>query len=197
MPKLNFLDILGRLDERIRQLDRGDAVEARDLNTVLTEEQQQQLKDAWQAQRDIRTRFTTKKAAEQAGLEWKTIREVRLDVLRQALERAYANFEDDYKEYQRKQKVRAARIYMDAYCATLDANEANNSNRDPDAEGNIALARAGFKVHRQNTMSQRDREVREMEDELRRRFRAEMTPFELEQLEILEEHERSLRKTRK
>jgi hypothetical protein len=44
MPKLNATHLVGRLQERIEQLERGDALEARDINALLNKEQQQALK---------------------------------------------------------------------------------------------------------------------------------------------------------
>jgi hypothetical protein len=41
--------------------------------------------------------------------------------------------------------------------------------------------------------SKRDREVWEMEQQILGRIRSEMTPEELEQLELAEEHEKALR----
>ena len=46
MPKLNVTHLVGRIE----QLERGDALEARDINAFLTKEQQQALKDAWTVQ---------------------------------------------------------------------------------------------------------------------------------------------------
>ena len=34
MPKLNVTHLVGRIQERIDQLERGDALEARDINKV-------------------------------------------------------------------------------------------------------------------------------------------------------------------
>ena len=55
MPKLNVTHLVGRIQERIEQLERGDTLEARDINALLTKEQQQELKDAWTVQQaDLR-----------------------------------------------------------------------------------------------------------------------------------------------
>ncbi len=47
MPKLNVTHLVGRIQERIEQLERGDALETRDINALLNKEQLQALKDAW------------------------------------------------------------------------------------------------------------------------------------------------------
>ena len=54
MPKLNVTHLVGRIQERIEQLERGDALEARDINALLTKEQQQALKDVWTKQQSLR-----------------------------------------------------------------------------------------------------------------------------------------------
>ena len=68
---------------------------------------------------------------------------------------------------------------------------------------NNALTRAALRrVDGQavRSMSKRDKEVFEMEEELKRRIRSEMTAEELEQLDMLEgleRHEKTPRKARK
>ena len=53
MPKLNITHLPERLMKRIEQLERGDALEARDINALLNDEQQQTLKAAWAAQQTL------------------------------------------------------------------------------------------------------------------------------------------------
>jgi len=48
-----------------------------------------------------------------------------------------------------------------------------------------------------SVVTERDQKVRTMEDELRARFRSEMTAQELEQLELSEEHDKNGRKAGK
>jgi len=52
--KLNVTHLVGRIQERIEQLERGFALEARDINALLTKEQQQELKDAWTKKQVLR-----------------------------------------------------------------------------------------------------------------------------------------------
>lgn len=93
MPKLNFTHLIGRIQERIEQLERGDALEARDINVLFTKEQQQALKDAWtkqQALRKIHKSPKTNEGVQKIG--WKTIREVRLEIYKQALTISYLHY---------------------------------------------------------------------------------------------------------
>ena len=139
MPKLDITHLTERLTKRIEQLEQGIALEARDINALLTDAQQQALKAAWAQQQLLRKQHRQPKTtAEKAQLGWMTIREVRLDIYRQALAEAKHNLVDGIKELQHKSEVRAARVFMDAFSKAVDANKNAHS------AGNIAMTRAGF-----------------------------------------------------
>ena len=139
MPKLDITHLTERLTKRIEQLEQGIAIEARDINALLTDTQQQALKAAWVKQQLLRKQHRQPKTtAEKEQLGWKTIREVRLDIYRQALAEAKHNLVDGIKELQHKSEVRAARVFMDAFSKAVD--EGKNAH----SAGNIAMTRAGF-----------------------------------------------------
>ena len=139
MPKLDITHLTERLTKRIEQLEQGIALEARDINALLNDLQQQALKAAWAQQQLLRKQHRQPKTtAEKAQLGWMTIREVRLDIYRQALAEAKHNLVDGIKELQHKSEVRAARVFMDAFSKAVDANKNAHS------AGNIAMTRAGF-----------------------------------------------------
>ena len=168
MPKLDITHKISRVQARIVQLERGDALEARDINALLTKEQQQQLKTAWAAQQALRKTHKTKAAADAGGLVWKTIREVRLDVYRQAFAEMQNELVDGMTALAEQSEIKAAKVFMDAWAA------AEKDNRDGWVQGNIALRRAGFNRLDQRTSrldSKRDAEVREMEDALRSKLK--------------------------
>jgi hypothetical protein len=54
MPKLTSLQIFDRIEERLRDLEAGKELEAREINVLLTTKQRQQLKADWQAQQKLR-----------------------------------------------------------------------------------------------------------------------------------------------
>ncbi len=54
MPKLSNLQRLQRLPQRLSELEAGVELDARELNSLLTTEQQQQLVDAWRDQQRLR-----------------------------------------------------------------------------------------------------------------------------------------------
>jgi len=54
MPKLSSLQIFDKIEERLRDLEAGKELEAREINLLLTTQQRQQLKAEWQAQQKLR-----------------------------------------------------------------------------------------------------------------------------------------------
>ena len=117
---------------------------------------------------------------------WKTKREIRLDLLRQILEDLNDRLLEEIKKEQFKREMKAARIYLDAFF------KAKDEGKNAYSEANIALQRAGFPRtdYRSRGSSKRDREVREMEEALLKRFEAEMTEEEREQLAISREFDK-------
>lgn len=195
MPKINITHIVGRIQERIEQLERGDALEARDINALLTKEQQQNLKDAWTKQQILRKIHKPPKTNEEAQkIGWKTIREVRLEVYKQALQEAQDNVGDGFEKLQRQIEVKAARVFMDAFC------QAKDEGKNAWSAGNIALRRNGFnRVDGQSYSysNTRDKEVNEMEDNLRQRIENDLSAEEKEQLELSREYDKAVAKRRK
>lgn len=164
MPKLNITHIVERLQQRIEQLENGEALEARDINALLTKEQQRELKALWAEQQALRkTHRQPKTEAEKERIGWKTIRDVRLQVYRQALADAQNGLGDGILDLQRKSEIRAARVFMDAF------SKAKSADKNAWTQGNAALQRAGFSRLDglgRGTGSRRDQEVQKMEAKL-------------------------------
>ncbi len=75
MPKLSSLQILERIEERLRDLEAGKELEAREINVLLTTQQRQQHKADWQAQQKLRklkrpTAFTAYEAKHKNAVAW-------------------------------------------------------------------------------------------------------------------------------
>jgi hypothetical protein len=75
VPKLSSLQILERIEERLRDLEAGKELEAREINVLLTTQQRQQLKADWQAQQKLRTlkrptAFTAYEAKHKNAVAW-------------------------------------------------------------------------------------------------------------------------------
>ena len=179
MPKLNVTHLVGRIQERIEQLERGDALEARDINVLLTKEQQQELKDAWTKQQVLRKIHKPPKTNEEANkIGWKTIREVRLEIYKQALQEAQDGVGDGIEKLLHQSEVKAARVFMDAF------SKAKEEDKNAWSAGNIALRRNGFnRIDGQSYSysNKRDKEVNEMEDSLRERMEADLSAEKKEQ----------------
>ncbi len=179
-----------RLERRIHQLELGEEIAVKDIKALLSAEQQQQLVDALAAQVALKKNKRARTDAEKQALGWKSIREVRLDVLRSALKAANDDLLADYERRLNEKEVRQANIYLREY------SEARKANKDifaAQGAANNALTRAALpRIDEQdvNSMSKRDGEVFALEAQLKERIRSEMTAEELEQLDMLERIER-------
>ena len=175
-------------------MERGDALEARDINALLTKEQQQELKDAWTKQQALRKIHKPPKSIEETNkIGWKTIREVRLEIYKQALQEAQDGVGDGIEKLLHQSEVKASRVFLDAY---FNAKEGTNKW----SAGNIALRRNGFnRIDGQSYSysNKRDREVNEMEDSLRERMEDDLSAEEKEQLELSREYDKAVAKRRK
>jgi hypothetical protein len=148
---------------------------------------------AWEAQQALRKQKRARTKEEEAALGWKTKREIQIEAYERAITEADDGMLETLEELQHKASVRQAKIYLDSYF------KATKEGKTPDVARNRAnndLTRAGLKrVDGQvvGHQSKRDREVWEMEQQILGRIRSEMTPDELEQLELAEEYEKALR----
>ena len=71
MPKLNGIHIFERLRERLEQLEAGEEIAAKEIRSLLTPEQQQELEDAWKEQQELRKGKRARTAEEEKELGWK------------------------------------------------------------------------------------------------------------------------------
>ncbi|MBU3623630.1 hypothetical protein [Polynucleobacter sp. AP-Latsch-80-C2] len=179
------------MQKRLEQLERGEALEARDINALLNDEQKQRLMKAWSEQQALRKKHKPPKTEEeQKKIGWKTIRDVRIEIYKQAIAETETNLLDGYKAELKRLEVKKARVFMDA--VSLAGKEGKNML----SAGNIALARAGFGATH-SSVNQRDREINAMEDALRKQLEEQASDEEKEQLAILREHEKALEKRKK
>ena len=197
MPKLDGTHIVGRLRKRLAELEAGSEVADRDLRALLNEVQEQALDAAWIQQQELRKGKKVRTAEEQNSLGWKSKRELRIDAFKAAIAEAQDKELEALEKKLRDAEVRQARIYFEAL------KVAKESGKDQQAAQNWAnneLTRAdlrrmdGVPVTR---VFLPDRTSWEMEDALRAKFRASMTPEELEQLELSEEHDRAVERRAK
>jgi hypothetical protein len=193
MPKLDGTHLPQRLAERLADLKADKEVAARDVKALLSDEQIAEMDAAWEEQQALRKVKRARTKEEEKELGWKTKRDIYIETYEKALIEASEDIGDAFEERLRKAEVRAARIYLDTYFAARDEGK---EPYQADLAANNELKRAHLaRVENQQVMA-RDKEVWAMEDAIRAEIRKNMTPEELEQLEMLEEHEKALAKGR-
>ena len=193
MPKLDGTHIIERLQGRLEELRSDREVAARDLRALLTEQQVIAMDAAWAEQQQLRKKKRARTKEEEIALGWKSKREIQIAAYERAVDEADSGMIDTIEQLQRKDTVRQARIYMDSYSKAMKEGKTNEIAKNL---ANNDLTRAGLnRVDGQKVwhQSKRDREIWEMEQQILGRIRGEMTQEELEQVEILEEHEKTLR----
>lgn len=192
MPKLNATHISERLKEVIEQLESGVEVEAKKNKTLLNAEQQKALDDAWKEQQALRKKHKLPKTQEEKDeIGWKDKREVRIEIYKQAYAQSQTNAVDDIKELQAQRELKATKLFMDAWSK---ANKDGKDRLSAISAGNIAVTRAGFAPQGSVGLTKRDREMQKIEAELLKQMKGELSDDEKEQLEILREHEKILKK---
>jgi hypothetical protein len=194
MPKLNDTHLPDRLREAIKQLEAGVEVEAKKNKTLLNAKQQKALEDAWLIQQALRKQHKPPKTEEEKKkIGWKDKREVRIEIYKQALAELESNMVNAIKNLQKQREAKANRVFMDEWSKSLGEGKDRWSAI---SAGNIAVTRAGFKPSTVR-VSKRDKEVNDLEEQLRKSFEAEMTDEEREQRELLKEHEKGTQKRKK
>ena len=193
MPKLDGTHLPQRLVERLTVLKTDKEVAARDVKALLSDEQIAAMDEAWEEQQVLRKVKRARTKEEEKELGWKTKREIYIEAYEKAITEANEDFGDAIKERMEQAEVRAARIYLDTFFAARDEGK---ETYQAHLAANNELKRAHLAKVENERMNARDKEVWAMEDAIRAEIRKNMTPQELEQLEILEEHEREVAKGR-
>ena len=186
-----------RLLRRIAELEAGDEIAKRDINAVLDKQQQQELESELAAQQALKKLSRARTEEEKKAAGWKTIREVRIEVLKRALAQAATKDLDAWRKKLHDSEVRGTRIYLEAF---FEAKKAGKTTQAAHIWANNALTRAGLQRRDGRVVgdrSARDKAVRELEDKILQRARSEMTADELEQLDLLEEHTKAVAARRK
>jgi hypothetical protein len=198
MPKLDGAHILQRLTERLSQLEAGEEIAAKEIHSLLTPEQQQELEDLWKEQQTLRKGKRARTEAEEKALGWKTKREVRIEVFKHALATAWEGIDGEFELLQEQASIRQARIYFDEYNkAIAEGKEIPIAkNRANNKLTSAKLTRMdGQQVNR--FMTARDKEVFKMEESLRESFKNEMTAQELEQQSLLKQQDGAVKRAGK
>jgi hypothetical protein len=142
MPKLNGIHIFERLRERLEQLEAGEEIAAKEIRSLLTPEQQQELEDAWKKQQELRKGRRARTAEEEKELGWKTKREVRIEVFKRALKAADDGVDKEFERLQVEATKRQLKIYFEA----LDeAKKLGKDKAEAENYANNELTRAGIR----------------------------------------------------
>jgi hypothetical protein len=191
MPKLNATHLPSRIQEVIDQLERGKEVEAKKNKTLLSDEQQTALDDAWDKQQALRKKHKPPKTEEEKiKLGWKDKREVRIEIFKQALAELEGDISNIHLKQLAKEQAQATRAYLKGYFGATGLQNKHSA-------GNIAMRQAGFKPNLGSARGGRDQEVWGMEEKLLKQFEAEMTLEEREHFELLKDAEKAANKRKR
>ena len=198
MPKLDGTHIADRLQGRLEEMQRGEEVAARDLRALLTDKQEAAMDAAWAAQQALRKKKRARTKEEEIAFGWKTKREVHIEALQSALNEAQGVELAAWEKRGHDAEVRQGRVFFDEL---VKQTAAGVEIRTAKTRANNALTRAGLKrldgaaIGTQG-LNARDREIKAMEDAIMQKSESELDDFELEQLELLREHEKAVLESR-
>jgi hypothetical protein len=170
MPKLEADHLIDRLNRRIEQLKNGELLVAKDINNLLNKAQRKCLKDNWSKQLELRKIHKTPKTEEEKKrINWKTIREVRLEVLEQALAEAQDGLLESFEKRLVEKDVKRTKIFMDNVKKNIkkDVDKATASIRANNELTKHGLTRLDNMKTGKNRLNKRDREISEMEEKIR------------------------------
>ncbi|WP_374672296.1 hypothetical protein [Acidovorax temperans] len=197
MPVLDKTHLTSRLIKRISELESGHEVAKRDIYAVLNAHQQQELESALVSMQALKKQSKARTTEAKKALGLKTIREIRIEVLKRALAKAKESESDAWTDRQRAAEVRRSHIYLKAF---FEARTAGKTSHTANTWANNALTRAGLSRMDGRIIGDataRDKAVRELEQSILQRERSEMSPDELEQIELLELHRKEVDARRK
>jgi len=170
MPKLEVEHLIERLNKRIDQLKNRELLAAKDINNLLNKAQRQSLKNNWSTQLELRKIHKTPKIEEEKKrINWKTIREVRLEVLEQALAEAQDGLLDNFEKRLVEKDVKKTKIFMDNVNKNIKkgVDKATASIRANNELTKHGLRRLDNMRTDKNRLNKRDREISEMEEKIR------------------------------
>lgn len=193
MPKLDGTHLPKRLAERLADLRAGKEVAARDIKALLSDEQTAAMDAAWAQQQALRRGKRARTKEEEQALGWKTKRDIHIEAYEQALTAANGGVLEELERLLLEATKRQMRIHMSAY------GKARDEGKDKLGAKNLAnndLTRAGLSRLDGQVVghhSKRDKEVWALEQQILEQARSELTPHELEQIELWEQHQKALR----
>ena len=170
MPKLEAEHLIERLNKRIEQLKNRELLAAKDINNLLNKAQRQSLKGNWSKQLELRKIHKTPKTEEEKKrINWKTIRELRLEVLEEALAEVQDGLLGSFEKRLKKKEGKRDKIYLDTYFKNTKngVDKATASLRANNELKRHGLRRLdGMRVVN-NKLNKRNKEIMEMEEKIK------------------------------
>ena len=168
MPKLDNTHIADRLRERLADLKSDKEVAAREIKKLLNKEQLKAMEEEKAKQKKLKKEKIARTKEQQKEFGYKSIREIYIDAYEQAI-----NDLDEVGAWNKKLRdaeVKQARIYMDSLSKALKDGKTteqakNIANNDLTRAG---LARMDGVKH--GYQSKRDKEVHELEAQLKKQL---------------------------
>ena len=170
MPKLDLIQIAERLKARLEELKAGKEVAAREIRALLNDEQLAAMDAAWTEQLALRKKRKARTKEEEKALGWKTKREIFIEAYELALADADELELDAWDKRQNDAETRQAKVYIGSYF------RAQAEGKTKQVAANIAnndLTRAGLRrvdSKTVNHLSKRDKEVAELEANLKKQL---------------------------
>lgn len=188
MPKLDNTHLSTRIERELERLKNGNALVVRNVKAVLSAEQWSAMEAAWSEQKQLHRGKRPRDEDQRKKLGMKNKRRIYIEALEKALAAANANATNFLRRAQTDAARRQIEIYTDAVKRMREQAKDMHVARN---YANNELTRAGLnRLDRaRRGMNRRDREVHDIEEQLRACFRGEMTADELEQEKMLERHQ--------
>jgi hypothetical protein len=195
MPKLDGTHLPQRLADRLADLKSDKEVALRDVKALLSTEQVASMDAAWAEQQALRKVKRARTKEEEREFGWKTKREIYIEAYEMALSEARDGVLKEFERLQLEATKRQMRIYFETLGEGLKEGK---DKRVAESLANNALTRAGLrrmdgqKIGTEG-LTQRDKEIREIEDAILKKAVSEMDEYEREQYELAQAYENALR----
>ena len=168
MPKLDNTHIADRLRERLADLKSDKEVAAREIKKLLNKEQLKAVEEEKAKQKKLKKEKIARTKEQQKEFGYKSIRDIYIDAYEQAI-----NDLDEVGAWNKKLRdaeVKQARIYMDSLSKALKDGKTTEQAKNI---ANNDLTRAGLVRMdgvKHGYQSKRDKEVHELEAQLKKQL---------------------------
>lgn len=145
---------------------------------MLNKKQREHFKNNWSKQQVLRkTHKPLKKEEDKKRIGWRTIREVRLEILNEALVEANKGLLGSFEKRLKNAEVKRAKIYTKTYFNNIkeSVDKITSTSRANNELTKHGLQRIDRMRYNKLGLNKRDKEINEMEDALCKKFKVELT----------------------